>query len=133
MTQPLNAPGVVFSAANKGGDYLGKLQQLAGAVDTAFAAFNAQLAAAGTVEQIRQATAVLHAQTQQLVAQAVAITQSGLPVQTGRAGAVFVTDGNVASWKKTDGSEGAVVHIDAVTGVAEKLAEIEVFAMGTAL
>jgi len=133
MTQQLIAPGVVFSAANKGGDYLAKLQQLSTAVDTAFVAFNEQLAAAGTVEQIRAATAQLHAQTQQLVAQAVAITQSGLPAQTGRAGAVFVSNGTTADWKKTDGTDGAVVHINAVNGIAEKLAEIEVFAMGTAL
>lgn len=133
MSEPLTAPGVVFSADNKGGDYLQKLQQLSVGVDTLFEAFAAQLAAAQTAEQIRVATAQLHAQTQQLVADAVAITQSGLPAQAGRAGAVFVTNGATANWKKTDGSEGTVLHISAVAGINEKLAEIEVYAMGTAL
>ncbi len=126
-------PAVVFDVTDRGGDYFAKLQALAGAVDTAFDAFNQQIVAAETAEQIRVATAQLHAQTQQLVADAVAITQSGLPAQAGRAGAVFVTNGAAANWKKTDGSEGTVLHISAVAGINEKLAEIEVYAMGTAL
>ena len=133
MSESLTPPGVVFSAQNKGGDYLARLQQLAAGVDSVFAAFNQQLIAAQTAEQIRVATAALHAQTLQLVADAVAITQSGLPAQAGRAGAVFVTNGNTATWKKTDGSEGTVVHISAVQGINQKLSELEVYAMGSAL
>ncbi len=63
-------PAVTFDGTDRGGQYLQKLQTLAAAVDTAFDAYNQQVAAAETAEQISQATALLHQQTTELVEEA---------------------------------------------------------------
>lgn len=63
-------PAVTFDGTDRGGQYLPKLQALAAAVDTAFEAYNMQVAAAETAEQISQATALLHQQTIELVEEA---------------------------------------------------------------
>jgi fructose-1-phosphate kinase PfkB-like protein len=129
----LAAPNVTFSTLDRGGSYLVKLQQLATAIDTSIAAFNQQVDAAATAEGIKAQVQELVALAQQAVTDAKAISDSGLPNQTGKAGAVFVTNGAASAWKKTDGTEGAVVAIAAVAGLEDRLTEFEIYALGGAL
>lgn len=125
----LPIPGVAFTTLDRGGDYLPKLQQLAAAIDTTVAAFNNQVDAAETAEIIKGQVEELLLLAVQAVAEAQAISESGLPTQAGKAGAVFVTNGANGSWKKTDGTEGAVVNIAAVEGLQAQLDDIELFAL----
>lgn len=129
----LPIPGVTFTTLDRGGDYLAKLQQLAQALDTSITAFNNQIDATQTATQIKAQVQELAqemvALAQQAVSDAQAISESGLPSQTGKAGAVFITNGATSAWRKTDGTEGAVVNIAAVALLQDKLDDIELFAL----
>lgn len=133
MTALLTPPGVVFGATNKGGDYLGKLQELAAAVDLSFAAYNAQIGEAATAEQIRQATELLRLQTVALVAQAEIYVQQAYTA-IGAAGdtatyAMQLVNTRTIAGKPFNGTQNVVLSAADITGLNARLDEIELFAL----
>ncbi|MCT6700928.1 hypothetical protein [Rheinheimera sp. 4Y26] len=133
MTAPLSPPGVVFSAANKGGDYLAKLQLLAQGVDTAVNAFNAQLEAAETADQIRLATAQIKndvqvIQTEINQALAAAYAAIGTAGDTATYATQLVT-ARLIGQKPFDGTANIQLDTGDITGLQEKLDDIELTAL----
>lgn len=134
MTSPLVKPEVSFSAQDRGGDYLPKLQELAAAVDTAFDAFNLQLAAAETAEQIRDATATIKSQVQAI--------QSEMNEALAAAYAAIGTAGDTATYarqlltprkigqKDFNGTTDIDLDVDDVSGLAARLTDSEIFGLG---
>jgi hypothetical protein len=133
MTTPLIPPGVEFSASNKGGDYLAKLQALSAAVDLSFSAYNQQLGEASTAEQIRQATDALRLQTVALVEQAAIYVQQAYAA-IGAAGdtatyAVQLQNTRTIAGKPFNGTQNVELSAADITGLVASLAEIELFAL----
>jgi hypothetical protein len=133
LTALLIPPGVEFSASNKGGDYLAKLQALSAAVDLSFAAYNAQIGEAVTAEQIRQATDALRLQTVALVAQAEIYVQQAYAA-IGAAGdtatyAVQLQNTRTIAGQPFNGTQNVVLSTANITGLLDRLDEIELFAL----
>lgn len=133
MSEPLVKPNVVFSASNKGGDYLQKLQALAAGVDTAFEAFNQQLAAAATAEQIRQATDQLRLQTAALVQQAEQNLQAAYAA-IGTAGntatfAVQLQTTRTINGKPFNGTQNVTIGMADIAGLTQRIADVELLAL----
>lgn len=133
MTALLIPPAVEFSAANKGGDYLAKLQELAAAVDLSFAAYNTQIGEAATAEQIRLATEALRQQTVALVAQAELYVQQAYAA-IGAAGdtatfAVQLLNIRTIAGKPFNGTQNVELSAADITGLVARLNEIELFAL----
>jgi len=133
MSDPLVKPSVVFSAANKGGDYLQKLQALASAVDTAFDAFNLQLAAAESAEQIMQATEQLRLSTVALVEQAEGYVQQ-VYAAIGTAGntatyAVQLQTARTINGKPFNGTANITINIADIPQLDAQLKKIKMYAL----
>lgn len=133
MTALLTPPGVEFSASNKGGDYLAKLQALSAAVDLSFAAYNAQIGEAATAEQIRLATEALRQQTVALVTQAeIYVQQAYAAIGTAGDTATYAVQlqniRNIAG-KPFNGTEDLELSAADITGLSARLDEIELFAL----
>lgn len=132
--EPLVKPAVVFSASNEGGQYLMKLQQLAAAVDTAFDAFNLQLAAAETAEQIRDATATIKSQVQAIQSEinealTAAYAAIGTAGDTATYARQFLTSRKIGQ-KDFNGTEDIELDVGDVSGLAAHLTEVEMFSLG---
>jgi len=133
MTLPLSPPNVEFSAANKGGDYLAKLQALSAAVDLTFAAYNAQIGEAATAEQIRLATDVLRQQTADLVAQAQNYVQQAYAA-IGTAGntatfAVQLQNTQTINGKPFNGTQNVTIAMSDIAGLTQRIADVELLAL----
>lgn len=133
MSEPLVKPNVVFSAENKGGNYLQKLQALAAGVDTAFEAFNQQLTAAETAEQIMQATEALRLQTVALVEQAEGYVQQ-VYAAIGTAGntatyAVQLQTTRTINGKQFNGTQNVTIGMADIAGLTQRIADVELLAL----
>lgn len=133
---------LVFTLGDK--DYIQKLNQMSQqSGDTQAAKHSAELAAATAQQAVQDArnagaaevakAAAEVAKAAGHVADAKAIAETGLPAQAGKAGAMLVTDGNRTYWRKSDGSDGPVVAMAAVSGINEKMEELAIYAIGAAL
>lgn len=126
-------PAVVFDVTDRGGDYFAKLQALAAGVDTAFEAFNQQLAAAATAEQIRQATDQLRQQTAALVQQAEQNLQAAYAA-IGTAGntatyAVQLQTTRTINGKQFNGTQNVFIGIADIPGLTQRIADVELLAL----
>jgi len=81
MLTPMQVPGVKFNTGDKGGEYLAKLKQLSDAVDAAITQYNTQVQAANDAQNYKTAIEQLQSNIQ-------AISESGLPSQSGHANKV---------------------------------------------
>lgn len=123
-------PGpVVFTLGDK--DYIAKLNQMseqagdvqqakADAIEAKTAAENAVVAAqqAGAAEVAKAAAEVTKAAGH--VANALAISQSGLPSQAGKARASLVSNGTTATWEQTEIVLGPFATDQTITRTAQK-------------
>lgn len=147
MTLPLSPPNVEFSAANKGGDYLAKLQLLSQAIDTTCLAFNAQIAAAQTAEQISEAVSQMLEATNALVIEAQGyVTQVYNAIGTAGNTAQFATQlltSRTIAGKPFNGTQNVVLaatdvgarpaswvpQISDVPGLSAELRKIKLYAL----
>ncbi|WP_337840520.1 hypothetical protein [Rheinheimera sp.] len=133
MAGPLIKPGIGFSAQDKGGDYLPKLQQLAAAVDAAFDAFNLQLEAAQTAEQIRVATAQIKSQVEAIQGEinhalAAAYNAIGTAGDTATYARQLQTARKIGN-KLFNGTADVELELSDVTGLTQRLDDIELMAL----
>ncbi len=129
----LEKPAVVFDVTDRGGEYFSKLQALAAGVDTAFEAFNQQLAAAQTAEQIRQATDQLRLQTAALVQQAEQNLQAAYAA-IGTAGntatfAVQLQTARSINGKPFNGTANITINIADIPQLDAQLKKIKMYAL----
>lgn len=129
MAGPLIKPGIEFSAQDKGGAYLPKLQQLAAAIDSAFDAFNLQLEAAETAEQIRQATAQIKSQVEAIQGEindalAAAYNAIGTAGDTATYAKQLQTARKIGN-KPFNGAADVILDLTDITGLAEHLQSFE--------
>lgn len=114
MANTLPLPGVSFTVDDRGGQYFAKLQQLAAAIDTCVAAYNASVNAGVDASDYLQQVQDLQGQIVLSLQEAIAemqqirndtqvISASGLPSQTGNANKALVTDGDTLAWGHTWG------------------------------
>ena len=114
MANTLPLPGVSFTVDDRGWQYFPKLQQLAAAVDTCVAAYNASVAAgvdaSGYLEQVQDVQAQIVLLLQEAIAEmqkirnaTQVISASGLPAQSGNANKALITDGEMLAWGHTWG------------------------------
>jgi hypothetical protein len=133
MMTALEKPAVVFDVTDRGGEYFSKLQALAAGVDTAFEAFNQQLAAAQTAEQIRQATDQLRLQTAALVQQAEQNLQAAYAA-IGTAGntatfAVQLQTTRTINGKPFNGTQNVTIGMADIAGLTQRIADVELLAL----
>lgn len=114
MANTLPLPSVNFTVDDRGGQYFAKLQQLAAAIDTCVAAYNASVNAgvdaSDYLQQVQdlQGQIVLSlqdaiAEMQQIRDDTQVISASGLPAQPGNANKALITDGDTLAWGHTWG------------------------------
>jgi len=96
MLTPMQVPGVKFNTGDKGGEYLAKLKQLSDAVDAAITQYNTQVQAANDAQNYKTAIEQLQSNIQ-------AISESGLPSQSGHANKALVSNGTATAWLHLSG------------------------------
>lgn len=126
MTSPVSPPGVVFSAENKGGDYLAKLQQLASGLDSLFTTFNAQLLAGEVAEQSLAEITAIQGQIENSLAQAIALIGTAGDTATY---AVQLQTARTINGKPFNGTANITINIADIPQLDAQLAKIKMFAL----
>lgn len=133
----LSVPGVTFTTADRPANYMHKLQELCSAIDATVTAFNSQVDAAQTAEQIRDATALMMSQVEQI--------QNDINLALTAAYAAIGTAGDTATYarqlqtsrkigqKNFNGTTDIDLEISDISGLAARLTEIEIYALGGVL
>lgn len=130
----LPIPGISLTTLDRGGEYLLKLQQLAAAIDTTVQAFNSQVDAAQTAEQIREATALMKSQVEQIQSEmnealAAAYAAIGTAGDTATYARQFLTSRKIGQ-KNFNGTADIRLDIADVDGLAGRLDDVEIYALG---
>ena len=126
MTSPVSPPGVVFSANNKGGDYLTKLQQLASGVDSLFVAFNAQLQAGQLAEQSLTEIGAIQVQIGAALTQAIALIGTAGNTATY---AVQLQTARTINGKPFNGTANITINTADIPQLDVQLKKIKMFAL----
>ena len=126
MTSLVSPPGVVFSANNKGGDYLAKLQQLASGLDTLFTTFNAQLLAGEVAEQSLAEITSIQGQIENSLAQAIALIGTAGDTATY---AVQLQTTRTINGKSFNGTQNVNIGMADIAGLNQRIADVELLAL----
>lgn len=126
MTSPVTPPGVVFSANNKGGDYLAKLQQLASGVDSLFVSFNAQLQAGTLAEQSLAEISEIQLQIGAALTQAIALIGTAGNTSTY---AVQLQTARTINGQSFNGTANITINIADIPQLDAQLKKIKMFAV----
>lgn len=142
------APNVIFSVADRGGEYFAKLQQLAAAVDTSIAAYNLAVAAGvdagsilGEVQALQEALnaaiadglSAMQQQGAEIIGEAIAIrdatqmiSESGLPSTAGKKYRALTVGAAGIEWAQVSGFNALIEDASTLSSGARALVLVDV-------
>ncbi|MFN4056212.1 MAG: hypothetical protein ACK4GU_15240 [Alishewanella aestuarii] len=142
------APNVIFTVADRGGEYFAKLQQLAAAVDTSIAAYNLAVAAGvdagsilGEVQALQEALnaaiadglSAMQQQGAEIIGEAIAIrdatqmiSESGLPSTAGAKYRALTVGAAGIEWAQVSGFNALIEDASTLSSGARALVLVDV-------